>query len=118
MKAHEEFLEKQRQQEEELRAETVRTDWCYGPQKLTYVELKKASWHLTRGSEFFPRYKARQRRRRFRFTLVPRAWIMQIPPTRGMFMDGLTTAGYYSPSARKHHAFNYSHGAVFAHRQE
>lgn len=40
---HEEFLERQMRKEEELRAETVRTDWCYGPHKLTYVELKKAS---------------------------------------------------------------------------
>lgn len=48
---HEEFLERQRRQHEELRAETVRTDWCYGPQKLNYVELKKASWHRTRGNE-------------------------------------------------------------------
>lgn len=26
-----------------MRSETVRTDWCYGPQALNYVELKKAS---------------------------------------------------------------------------
>ncbi len=36
-------MERQRRKEEERRAETVRTEWCYGPQKLNYVELKKAS---------------------------------------------------------------------------
>ena len=40
--SHKEFLETQRRREEELQAETVPTDWCYGPQKLNYVELKKA----------------------------------------------------------------------------
>jgi len=40
---HERFLERQKRKEEERRAETVRTEWCYGPQKLNYVELKKAS---------------------------------------------------------------------------
>lgn len=39
----EHFLERQRQKAAELRAETVATDWCYGPQKLNYVELKKVS---------------------------------------------------------------------------
>lgn len=48
---HEEFLERQIRKEEERRAETVRTEWCYGPQKLNYVELKKASWHRKRGNE-------------------------------------------------------------------
>lgn len=38
---HREFLERQRRREEELQAETVSTEWCYGPQKLNYVELKK-----------------------------------------------------------------------------
>lgn len=38
---HREFLERQRRREEELQAETVPTEWCYGPQKLNYVELKK-----------------------------------------------------------------------------
>ena len=38
---HREFLERRRRREEELQNETVPTDWCYGPQKLNYVELKK-----------------------------------------------------------------------------
>lgn len=40
---HEQFLETQKIKEDERRAETVRTEWCYGPQKLNYVELKKVS---------------------------------------------------------------------------
>ncbi|CAN0241752.1 unnamed protein product, partial [Ectocarpus sp. 12 AP-2014] len=42
-KNHNSFVERQRRKDEERRGETVRTEWCYGPQKLNYVELKKAS---------------------------------------------------------------------------
>lgn len=38
-----EVQERRRKREQELQNETVRTDWCYGQQKLNYVELKKAS---------------------------------------------------------------------------
>lgn len=40
-KVSDDYAERRRRREEELREETVRTDWCYGPQKLNYVELKK-----------------------------------------------------------------------------
>lgn len=40
-KNRKEFLESQRRRQDDLRAETVPTDWCYGPQTLNYVELKK-----------------------------------------------------------------------------
>lgn len=41
-KMSEEYAQRRRRRQEELQQETVRTDWCYGPQKLNYVELKKA----------------------------------------------------------------------------
>lgn len=40
-KIHQELLDSQRRRREEREAETVQADWCYGPQKLNYVELKK-----------------------------------------------------------------------------
>ncbi|CAM9261129.1 unnamed protein product, partial [Discosporangium mesarthrocarpum] len=36
------YQQRKVEREEELREETVPTSWCYGPQKLNYVEMKKA----------------------------------------------------------------------------
>ncbi|CAM9197164.1 unnamed protein product, partial [Hapterophycus canaliculatus] len=44
-KTKDNFLGRKGRKEDERRGETVRTEWCYGPQKLNYVELKKARSH-------------------------------------------------------------------------
>ena len=42
-KVHDDFIEREKRRRKGIEDETVPTDWCYGPQALNYIELKKAS---------------------------------------------------------------------------